>query len=49
METKCYTEGKTVYACIRFYNGKIRRIVVRTCNTEEEAKAVANYYNIRHE
>lgn len=41
-------EGRTVYEIMTIC-GKVRKIKIRECNTEEEAMAVANYFRVREE
>ena len=49
MEVKFTHVGKAVWEITRYSNGMIRQRKVLECNTVEQAKAVANYYNIRKE
>ncbi len=47
MRVEMITEGRTVYELVTYYDGTSRKIKVRECRTEAEAKAVANYLTIR--
>lgn len=46
MKVTTMAEGKTLYQLIEMM-GYIKKIKVRTCNTEAEAKALVNYYKVR--
>ena len=54
MEITFIHKGTNVYELRRWYNPALKvykeqYIKIRTCNTAEEAKAVANYYKLRKE
>lgn len=46
MKVTTMAEGKTVYQLIEMIN-HAKKIKVRICNTEAEAKALVNYYKVR--
>jgi hypothetical protein len=46
MKVTTMAEGKTVYQLIEMMD-HTKKIKVRTCNTETEAKALVNYYKVR--
>ena len=48
MSVEFVHEGRTVYEIMTIC-GKVRKIKIRECNTEEEARAVANYFRVRRE
>ena len=49
MEVKAFSTGKVVYQTVKFHDGSGYTIKVRECGTEESARAIANYYNVREE